>query len=163
MKSLNKISGFLDKACGYFLILCFFIMTITYFGQIVLRYVFETGIHWTEELTRYTNIALVMVGAAVMAGANSHINVSVLEDLVPKSAKKWVLLIQQILTIFFFGSAIFIGFDMMKLAGTQLSTNMRIPMKLVYGIFPVAFTILVFQTLVYILNNIFELGKEEAI
>ncbi len=163
MKILNKISYILNKFCGYFLILCFSVMTITYFGQIVLRYVFSTGIHWTEELTRYTNIALVMVGAAVLAGSNSHINVSILETLVPKKAKKWVILIQQLLTIIFFGAAIFIGLDMLELAGTQLSTNMRIPMKLVYSIFPISFTILVFQTLVFILNDIFGLGEREVV
>lgn len=138
-------------------------MTITYFGQIVLRYIFSTGIHWTEELTRYTNIALVMVGAAVMSGSNSHINISILEDIVPKQTKRWIILIQQLLTVIFFGAAIFIGFNMMDLAGTQLSTNMRIPMKLVYGIFPVAYIILVFQTIVYILNDILGLGEREVV
>lgn len=160
MKTLNKISHGLNKLCGWYLMLAFTIMTVTYFGQIVLRYVFQTGFQWTEELTRYTNISLVMIGSAVMAGKNSHINVSILQSIVSKSARKWVIIFQQIITAIFFGAAMKISFDMIKLAGTQVSTNMRIPMAYVYGMFPVAFSILVFQVIVFILNSIF-VEKEE--
>ncbi|MGE5677777.1 MAG: TRAP transporter small permease [Pseudomonadota bacterium] len=160
MRTLNKISNAIDKACGWFLILCFALMTVTYFGQIVLRYVFHTGIHWTEELTRYTNVALVMIGSAMMAKRGTHINVSVLETIVPQSIKKWIIIAQQIITGIFFGIAVKISFDMIKLAGTQVSTNMRIPMAAVYGIFPVAFSILVFQVIVFVANSIMK--KEEA-
>lgn len=162
MKALNRINDSLNKLLRWILITCFSVMTVTYFLQIVLRYFFGTGFHWTEELTRYTNIALVMFGSAVISGNKNHINVSVLETIVPQKFVKWTFLFQQIVTIVFFGAAIFYGFDMMKLAGSQVSTNLRIPMKFVYGIFPTAFIILVFQTLIYILNNIFEIGKKEG-
>ena len=158
LKTLNQISEILNKVCGWFLIFAFTLMTVTYFGQIVLRYVFQTGLRWTEELTRYTNISLVMIGSAVMAGKGAHINVSALEMAVSFKARKWLVILQQLLTAAFFGFAIFIAVDMMNLAGSQVSTNMRIPMKIVYGIFPVAFSILVFQTFVFIMNQIF--GKE---
>lgn len=160
MKTLNRISEVLNKVCSWFLILAFAVMTVTYFGQIVLRYVFQTGLRWTEELTRYTNIALVMVGSAVMAGKNAHINVSALEMSVSPKIKKWIVIFQQLITATFFGIAILIALDMISLAGTQVSTNMRIPMKIVYGIFPVAFSILLFQVLVFILNQL--TSKEDA-
>jgi TRAP-type C4-dicarboxylate transport system permease small subunit len=160
LKTLNRISEVLNKVCSWFLILAFAVMTVTYFGQIVLRYVFQTGLRWTEELTRYTNIALVMVGSAVMAGKNAHINVSALEMSVSPKIKKWIVIFQQLITATFFGIAILIALDMISLAGTQVSTNMRIPMKIVYGIFPVAFSILLFQVLVFILNQL--TSKEDA-
>lgn len=163
MKTLNRISTALDNIAKWVLIICFSIMTISYFGQIVLRYLFGTGLRWTEELTRYTDVILVMIGTAVLAGRKGHINVSILETIIPEGARKWVFLLQQILTILFFGAAIFIGFNMMKLAGSQVSTNLRLPMKYIYGVFPVAFIILVFQTTVYILNDIFKLRKKEEI
>ena len=162
MKAINNISSLLNKLLRMILIICFSVMTVAYFSQIVLRYVFGTGFHWTEELTRYTNIALVMFGSAVISGNRGHINISVLETIVPEKYVKWTYLLQQVLTIVFFGAAIFYGFDMMKLAGTQVSTNLRVPMKIIYGIFPTAFIIMVFQIIVYILNDIFKLGKKEG-
>ena len=160
MKLLNKISAWLNKICGWYLILAFSLMTVTYFGQIVLRYVFQSGLKWTEELTRYTNISLVMIGAAVMASSNSHINVSALESVLPKVPKKWLIIFQNVLSIAFYGLAIFFSFQFIQIAGTQVSTNMRVPMRFVYGMFPVAFSILVFQLIVFILNSIFK--KEDA-
>lgn len=160
MKLLNQISAWLNKICGWYLILAFSVMTATYFGQIVLRYVFQSGLKWTEELTRYTNISLVMIGAAVMASSNSHINVSALESVLPKVPKKWLIILQNVLSIAFYGLAIFFSFQFIQIAGTQVSTNMRIPMKFIYGMFPVAFSILVFQLIVFILNSIYK--KEDA-
>jgi TRAP-type C4-dicarboxylate transport system permease small subunit len=127
-------------------------MTITYFGQVILRYVFQTGLHWTEELTRYTNIAMVMVGTAMLAGKHKHINVSILELLLSEKSRKWLFLVQQLITAVFFSVVVKISVDMIRLAGSQVSTNMRLPMVYVYGIFTIAFTILVFQVIVYLLN-----------
>lgn len=160
VKTLNKISDFINLLSKWFLILAFAVMTVTYFGQVVLRYVFEMGVQWTEELTRYTNIALVMVGSAVLAGKNAHINVSILESIVPEKARKWVIAGQQLITAIFFAIVIKISLNMIDLAGTQVSTNLRVPMGIVYGIFPIAFSILVFQVIVYILNTIIEKETE---
>ena len=159
MKTLNKISDNIDKAVGWFLIACFVLMTVAYFGQVVLRYVFQTGIHWSEEITRYTNIALVMFGSALMAKKNAHINVSILQQLVPKKAEKWVIILQQLLTMVFAGFVVVYSFQMIKIAGTQVSTNMRIPMKFVYAIFPIAFSLMVFNVIVFLLNSLTK--KEE--
>nr|NLI50685.1 TRAP transporter small permease [Propionibacterium sp.] len=152
----------MNKAVGWLLVALFSVMTVTYFSQIVLRYVFQTGLHWTEELTRYCQVALIMFGAAVLAGKNSHINVSVLEALVKPRIRKWVVIGQQLLTAAFFLIATKIAFDVILLTGTQLSTNMRIPMRFVYGMFPVAYTILVFNVVVFILNKIREVPVEDV-
>ena len=159
MQTLNKISDIINRICGWFLIACFSVMTVVYFGQIVLRYALQTGFDWTEELTRYTNIAMVMVGAAMIAGKNGHINVTILETLLSEKAKRILIVVQQMITATFFGVSIKIGFDMMALAGTQVSTNMRIPMMYVYAIFPIAFTLLVLQVMVYVLNSLITLKE----
>lgn len=161
MKTLKYISEVLNRAVRWLLIACFSVMIVAYFGQIVLRYGFNTGLVWTEEVTRYTNIMLVMFGTAVLAGKKEHINISALEEFIPYKYKKWAFLVQQILTLAFFGAVIFIGFNMVELAGTQVSTNMRIPMKYVYSIFPLAFSVLAFQTTVYVLNELLPITKKE--
>jgi TRAP-type C4-dicarboxylate transport system permease small subunit len=149
---INKLSYWLNKISGYFLVFCFSLMTVTYFGQVLLRYVFQTGLHWTEELTRYTNIAMVMVGSAMLAGQHKHINVSALEMMIPEAHRKYLYIFQQLLSLTFFGVVVKISLDMISLAGTQVSTNMRVPMAYVYSIFTVAFAISVFQVIVFILN-----------
>jgi TRAP-type C4-dicarboxylate transport system permease small subunit len=131
-------------------------MTLVYFGSIVFRYAFNSGIVWAEEFTRYMNVALVMLGSATVARYNGHTNVSILETAVPKKIKKWVIVMQQLFTGAFFSAAFYFSLKMIELAGSQVSSNMRIPMRNIYSIFTVAFSILVFQVIVHILNTIKE-------
>lgn len=156
MKALLKTSDILDKICGWVIIALFMLMTATYGTQILLRYVFGTGLVWTEELTRYADIWAVMIGAAMIAKRRSHINVSVLEEYLPKVPKAWLLVFQQVLSLVFFLAMFLIAFKFIKLAGTQVSTNMRVRKAYVYMIFPIAFGLFVFQTAVGILKGIQE-------
>jgi len=156
MKALLRTSDILDKICGWVIVTLFMLMTATYATQILLRYVFGTGLMWTEELTRYADIWAVMIGAAMIAKRRSHINVSVLEEYLPKAPKAWLLVFQQLLSLIFFVAMFFIAFKFIKLAGTQVSTNMRIPKRWVYWIFPPAFGVFIFQTFVGILKGVRE-------
>lgn len=156
MAILNKIFEWVNRVVGWLLIVLFATMTVAYFGQVVLRYAFQSGVVWTEEITRYSQVALIMFGAAILAGKNTHINVSVLESILKGNARKWAMIIQQLITAAFFGVAIIISFQFIDNAGTQVSTNMRIPMAAVYTMFPIAFSVLVFNVVVWILNTLRE-------
>lgn len=131
-------------------------MIVTYFGQIFLRYVVGTGFRWTEELTRYVDIWAIMIGAAMIAKRRSHINVSVMEEILPTTPKNWLLVIQQVLSLGFFLAMFFIAFDFIEISGSQVTTNMRIPKRYVYAIFPPAFGVFIFQTAVGIVDAIKE-------
>ena len=164
MKTLLKIGDVLDRICGWAIGLLFAVMTVTYFLQVLFRYAFGTGFMWTEELTRYADIWAIMIGAAMIAKRKNWINVSVLEESLngKPSAKAALLVLQQILSLVFFTAMFFIAFDFIKLAGTQVSTNMRIPKRWVYWIFPPAFGITIFQTALNVITGIRGLGAKEA-
>lgn len=156
MKALQRISDVLDKACSWAIGILFGVMTVTYFMQILLRYAFGTGFMWTEELTRYADIWAIMIGAAMIAKRKNWINVSVLEEMLngrPR-AKAALLVFQQVLTLIFFAAMFIVAFRFIELAGTQVSTNMRIPKRWVYWIFPPAFAVAIYQTLVGILSSL---------
>ncbi len=159
MDSLHKISDVIDKICGYFIILLFTIMTLTYFGQIFLRYVVGTGFSWTEEVTRYADIWAIMIGSAMIAKRRIHINVSVLEEILNVKSRNWLLVLQQVISFGFFLAMFFIAFDFIKISGSQVTTNLRIPKAWVYSIFPPAFGIFIFQTLIGIIDGIQEAKK----
>ena len=160
MKILLTINDLVNKISKYILIVMFALITVVYSSQIISRYFFSSGLHWSEEFVRYVDVAMVVLGAAVLARKNGHVNVSALESVVPQDKLKYLLLIQNILTITFFGISIVLGLQFMNLAGTQISTNMRIPMKLVYSIFPISYVILVFNAIMFILVDLFNIGKE---
>ena len=151
LETLNKISAAIETATGYFLAFAFASMTLIYFSSIIARFVFNSGISWAEEYTRYMNIALVMLGSATVARHNGHTNISVLELSVKGNARKVVIVLQQAITIAFFIIAAVIGFNFAKTAN-HVSANLRLPMSFMYNMMSVAFILLAFQALVSILN-----------
>jgi len=159
MVFLNKVSGVIEKIVDVIMIAAFMIMTVVYFSSIVVRYVFNSGISWAEELTRYLNVGMVMLGAGTLARYGANTNITVLEISVKGRARKMVKLLQQALTIVFFGFAARIGFGFAATA-KHISSNMHIPMGVMYYIMAFAFVLLVFQTLVYAVNVLCE--KEGA-
>lgn len=160
MRAIIKINEFINLVSKYLLITMFAVITVIYSSQIIARYFMGTGLHWAEEFVRYVDVAMVVLGAGVLARKNGHINVSAMESIIPKKKHKYLFLIQNILTIIFYGISIVLGIQFMKLAGTQISTNMRIPMKLVYSVFPISYVVLVFNAIMFILVDLFNIGKE---
>jgi len=156
MKTLLKISDTIDKVCGWAIILLFAVMTITYSAQVFLRFVVGTGLKWTEELTRYADIWAIMIGFVMIAKRRNHINVSVLEEILRGKNKARLIVVQQVISLVIFAVMFFISFRLIELAGGQLTTNMRIPKRWVYWIYPPAFGMFVFQTFIGILESIQE-------
>jgi len=156
MKTLLKISDTIDKVCGWAIILLFAVMTITYSVQVFLRFVVGTGLKWTEELTRYADIWAIMIGFVMIAKRRNHINVSVLEEILRGKNKARLIVVQQVISLVIFAVMFFISFRLIELAGGQLTTNMRIPKRWVYWIYPPAFGMFVFQTFIGILESIQE-------
>ena len=151
LDTVNKISDFIEKVTNYFLAFAFASMTIVYFSSIIARFVFESGIFWAEEYTRYMNVSMVMIGAATLAKYNSHTNISALEEIVKGTAKKFVIIFQQLFTIVFFSIASVIGFQFAKKA-KHVSANMKLPMGVMYNVMAIAFVLLAFQAIVMVLN-----------
>lgn len=162
MKTLLKISDTIDKVCGWAIILLFAVMTITYSAQVFLRFVVGTGLKWTEELTRYADIWAIMIGFVMIAKRRNHINVSILEEILRGKNKAWLIVVQQVISLVIFAAMFVISFKLIELAGQQLTTNMRIPKRWVYWIYPPAFGMFVFQTFIGILKSIQEAKEVKA-
>ena len=153
MNILNKISKVIERIVDVILIVSLMLMTAVFFSSVVARYVFNAGIFWAEELTRYLNVVLVMLGVGTLARYGANINISVLEELIKGKARllKTVKILQQIFTIIFFVYASYVGFGFAATA-KHISSNMKLPMSIMYNIMSIAFVLLSFQAFVYALN-----------
>jgi C4-dicarboxylate transporter DctQ subunit len=109
------------------------------FANVVLRYVFHYGMSWAEEVTRYTLLWTVFVGAGVISREGTHVSMEALYNLFPEKLQRTAFLaihvfcIATIVTIFFFG----IDIVKMVIETGQTSEAAFIPMWLIYGAFPV--------------------------
>lgn len=71
---VNRFFGFLELV----ITVCLAAMVVMVFGNVVLRYAFDSGIAVSEELSRYLFVWLTFVGAVVVARDNAHMGVETL-------------------------------------------------------------------------------------
>jgi len=109
-------------------------MVIMVFGNVVLRYFFNSGILVSEEMSRYFFIWLTYIGAMIAMREREHLGVDTLVRRLPRAGKKFCLLLSEGLmllvnVLFFIGT-----FRMHELQVTNISPVVGISMIWVYGI-----------------------------
>ncbi|MFS0823121.1 TRAP transporter small permease [Bacillus sp. 1P02SD] len=130
----NILVKFLDYLT-YILLLQF---TIVVFLQVVLRYVFNITFFWSDEFTRYSLVWLVFLGTAVLSADKEHIRVGFLVDLLPVKLRKCVEIVVNILCITFVAVISIFSYDYLLSNMDVGSISLKIPMGLLYGVFPLA-------------------------
>ena len=91
----NGNKGVVDKLVnGYFgflkflIALCLLAMVILVFGNVVLRYAFNSGISISEELSRWLFVWLTFLGAVVAVRSNQHLGTDMLVGRLGPAGKK---------------------------------------------------------------------------
>jgi TRAP-type C4-dicarboxylate transport system permease small subunit len=116
------------------------------FVNVILRYVFGYAISWAEEVTRYTLLWTVFIGAGVISRESSHVSMEAFFNLWPAKWQRTGFLvihlfcIATIAVIFYFG----IGITRMVIETGQTSEAAFIPMWIIYGAFPVGSVLMIF-------------------
>jgi TRAP-type transport system small permease protein len=91
---------------GYFrllklvVVLCLAAMVVLVFGNVVLRYGFNSGIAMSEELSRWFFVYLTFLGAVVAMREHRHLGVDSFVKLLPAAGKKACLIVSHLLMLF---------------------------------------------------------------
>lgn len=109
-------------------------MVIMVFGNVVLRYGFNSGIDISDEMSRYCFIWLTYIGAMVAMREGGHLGVDTLVKHLPLMGKKVCLFLSESLMLFC-NVLFFIGtFKMHELQVSNVSPVVGISMIWIYGI-----------------------------
>jgi TRAP-type C4-dicarboxylate transport system permease small subunit len=109
-------------------------MVVMVFGNVVLRYVFDTGIDVSEELSRYFFVWLTFIGAVVVHREHAHLGVNAMVKALPMLGRKACMAITDALVIlccavFFWGT-----WQQAGINATNYAPITGISMLLVYGV-----------------------------
>lgn len=152
MKTLERCASALTKSLGICLVVLLVIMTVTMTMQVFFRFVLNTGLTWSDELSRYCMIYVTLLGMAMIVGDNEHIAIEVLDMFVSPAVLKWIRVLRVLFSLAFFVIVILSSFKSMAIAATNVSTSMGIPMTWIYGIFPVGFSLAILYGIVVFLK-----------
>ena len=130
MKKIAKAESLVENIMAIFLSL----MGLLVFLNVVLRYVFNSGITWAEEFSRFLFVWVVFLGAIGALKDNNHLGFSSLVQAMPPTIKKIFFIVSQTLMVICLW-VLFDGSLNMTLQTTNsLAPATRIPLAFMYGV-----------------------------
>ncbi len=129
---VKKIFHIMDKIMESMSALILGGMTILIFCQVLARYIFKTPLAWSEEGARFLFIWMTFIAGYVGARKGQHIGVELLQNMLPKSIKKGMQILSDLLTTGFFLIVLYYCCKGWSKLGVQISPALKIPMSFVY-------------------------------
>jgi C4-dicarboxylate transporter DctQ subunit len=125
------------------------VMTLLTFTQVVLRYVFNSGIVWSLEATTYSFAALVLIGMSYGVRTRTHIAVDLFTNKLPKRARYIAKLAAVAACVAYallmlYGSSVFV--DRLFALGNE-ARDIPLPKGLLTVTMPLGFLLLAFRFL----------------
>ena len=127
------VNGFFRLLEGL-VVLCLVAMVIMVFGNVVLRYGFNSGITISDEMSRYCFIWLTYIGAMVAMREKGHLGVDTLVLRLPLTGKKLCFFLSEALMLLCNGLFLLGTWKMHELQVSNVSPVVGISMIWIYGI-----------------------------
>ena len=131
---MQKLVHLFFKLLELLVVVCMVAMVAMVFGNVVLRYGFNSGIDVSEELSRYCFIWLTYLGAMIAMREGGHLGVDTLVKHLPLLGKKACLFLSECLMLFCNGLFFLGTWKMHELQVTNASPVLGLSMIWVYGI-----------------------------
>jgi TRAP-type transport system small permease protein len=131
---MKKLIDLFFKLLELGVVLCLLAMVIMVFGNVVMRYAFNSGILISEEMSRYVFIWLTYLGAMVAMREGGHLGVDTLFKHLPLTGKKVSVFLSESLMLFMNGMFFWGTFKMHELQVTNVSPVAGISMIWIYGL-----------------------------
>lgn len=146
----------LNKFFGYALAFIMAFMTIIIFWQVIARYVVGSSLAWSEELSRFLMIFMIMIGASLALRENQLISVEVVPEMLRGRVKKWLTVIVHLISIIFYTVIIMFGWKVALSFGNQIAPGTGISMFFIYLSLPLGGVLLLLNSITCILEEFIE-------
>lgn len=124
------------------------LLAICVIAQVIWRYALGTPLTWSEELARYLQIWMVMLGAAVMMRKGGHLAIDLVTASLPPKVKRVTDILVYIAIIVFFGIVVWQGIPVTMNAMKQHSPAMQANMGYVYMALPVGGALILMEAVI---------------
>ncbi|CAM3237369.1 C4-dicarboxylate ABC transporter permease [Pseudomonas floridensis] len=97
---MTRIVELYFKLLKLLIVLCMVAMVVLVFGNVVLRYAFNSGISVSEELSRWFFVWMIFLGALVAMKERGHLGLDSLIRRLPPLGKRICLIVGQLLMLY---------------------------------------------------------------
>ena len=85
----------------YIACICLSAVAISVFTQVIARYIFKVGLHWTEPVASVSMVWLVYMGASLCIRERYHIRIVIVVQMLPTAIGRCVIIVSDILWFLF--------------------------------------------------------------
>lgn len=153
---MKKIIDFYNRFEEYLLVGSLVFTVCIILLQVIMRYVFNSSLSWSEELARYIFIWQIWLGASLGVREKKHIRVELVYGLFKQKGQ---LVMDVLSTIIWIALCIFLAINGTELTLALLqrhstSPAMKIPMYIIYSTLPISCGVMVLRLVQRVLKII---------
>ena len=158
---MNKLRNVINKGVEYVSIFLIVVMVLLVLWQVIARYILNSPSSFSEALTRYLFVWLVLVTSTYAFGCREHMRIEVLLSSMSEHIRKYVNIGIEIVTIIFSACIMTFGGSVItRMQMVQTDSSLHIPMGVIYSIIPVCGVIIIFYCICNIMDE-YKSGKGE--
>ncbi len=146
MRSINRIIDLFEK---FSITFAFAIATLMLFVNVVLRYVFDTGLMWVLELVQYLFAWVVLIGAAHGVKVGIHLGIDIFLEKLSTHARHYAVLIAVLCCIAFVSIVDYqsILYTIKIYGWGDTTQDLQIPQWIPYVAIPTGLTLMLYHFL----------------
>jgi TRAP-type C4-dicarboxylate transport system permease small subunit len=108
-------------------------MVIMVFGNVVLRYGFDSGITASEEVSRYLFVWLIFMGAIVAMRRHEHLGMDTVVKLLPRGAKRALAVVGDVAMLYCCGLFFWGSLKLTQIGFTAYTPVTGMPLAVLYS------------------------------
>ena len=123
----------ISKACLTAGILLLALMSLLIVVQVVGRNLFDLGMPWADELSRFCGVALVFLGVPLLALRGAHVAVDMVPTMLPPQGRRICILIAELMMLAFAAISVWAIYAFLSRAWKFATPTLGIPFAILLG------------------------------
>ena len=147
MEQYRRVVDGLNIAVRWILAALMLVMTVLIGWQVIARFIVGESLTFSEEVSRFVMVWLVLLGAAYAAKNGRLMKVDIVEHMLSGRAKSTVIMVAGVLSIVFYLVLVVFGFFIVSAVSYQVTPATEVSMSIPMAALPVGGILLVINTI----------------
>lgn len=147
MEQYRRVVDGLNLAVRWILAALMLVMTVLIGWQVIARFIVGESLTFSEEVSRFVMVWLVLLGAAYAAKNGRLMKVDIVEHMLSGKAKSTVIMVAGVLSIVFYLVLVVFGFFIVSAVSYQMTPATEVSMSIPMAALPVGGLLLIINTI----------------
>jgi TRAP-type C4-dicarboxylate transport system permease small subunit len=162
-KGLGTLLWVIRRVNEAVVVILFSALCTVLFAQVIARFAFHAPFSWSEEMVRYFQVWLVLLGSAVTMRRGQHIVIDFLTHQMPAPVERFFAVLMNAIIVVYLMVVLRFTPDLIEVTSFQTSPAMQMPMNWVYMAVPVGATLLLIEAVISLVRRLKGLDPFEQV